>query len=104
MKCEAELGCWKRLVLRLDMATEAAANTLEASEQRYVLALSELDLWKTQAGNSAKALAAMKPLLVEHERPWHQHPALWFALGFTVAAGATIGVLAASRRVEASIR
>lgn len=69
--------------LELERArTTAAAATTELHDALYEARLTELATALTEARRSA-------------ERQWYESPALWFAIGLVVSAGAMVGIVAA---------
>lgn len=71
-----------KLKLELDFHKEI----WNSREQRYMFLLDA----EQKRGDTLFKLH--QESLIVSETAWHQHPAFWFAVGFVVASGATIGI------------
>jgi hypothetical protein len=72
-----------RLELKLSQADELFANYKSYSES----------LLSIESGHSKDLQGLLDTALESREGPsWYEHPVFWFAMGFIVAAGTTIGI------------
>jgi hypothetical protein len=92
---EADLECLHRALQLQAIEIESLGRQLATEASRVKSADELVQIWRDQANaayDAAKsAVAALKPM------PWFYHPALWVAVGATVAAVLTIAIVYALR-------
>jgi len=80
------LNCLKIDLPKLKLQLELEKQLCESREKRLKLLLKE----EIQRGDRLFKLHKESTAILS--KPWYEHPVLWFAVGFIVATGTTVGI------------